>query len=198
MSRLSSLLIVVSGPSGSGKGTLCQMLREDLPELSYSVSLTSRPLRGNEQNGVEYYFVSKEEFLRLIDAGEFLEWAEVYGNYYGTLRSTVEVSLHEGKDVLLEVDVQGAQSVKKAFPEAVLIFIMPPSLDELNKRICGRGTDTPEAIDLRLRCAPDELQAAKKYDYIIYNDVKEDAYAELLNIIEWEKNIRTQLKCPYP
>lgn len=170
------------------------MLRGDLPELSYSISLTSRPLRGNERNGVEYYFVSKEEFLRLIDAGEFLEWAEVYGNYYGTLRSTVEASLHEGKDVLLEVDVQGGQSVKEAFPEAVLIFIMPPSLDELNKRISGRGTDTPEAIDLRLSCAPDELQAAKKYDYIIYNDVKEDAYAELLNIIEWEKNIRTQHK----
>ncbi|HBG21947.1 MAG: guanylate kinase [Syntrophaceticus sp.] len=195
MSKLSSsLLVVVSGPSGSGKGTLCQMLREGLPELSYSISLTTRPLRGNERNGVEYHFVSRAEFLRLIDAGEFLEWAEVYGNYYGTLRSTVEVSLQEGKNVLLEVDVQGGQSVKEVFPEAVLIFIMPPSLDELNKRISGRGTDTQEAIDLRLSCAPDELQAAKKYDYIIYNNVIEVAYADLLNIIEREKDIRTQHK----
>lgn len=165
-----------------------------MPELSYSISLTTRPLRGNERNGVEYYFVSRAEFLKRIDTGEFLEWAEVYGNYYGTLRSTVEMMLLEGKDVLLEVDVQGGQSVKKVFPEAVLIFIRPPSLEELNKRISGRGTDTQEAIDLRLSCAPDELQAAKQYDYIIYNNVIEDAYAELLNIIEREKDRRTERK----
>lgn len=131
-----------------------------MPELSYSVSLTSRPLRGNEQNGVEYYFVSKEEFLRLIDAGEFLEWAEVYGNYYGTLRSTVEVSLHEGKDVLLEVDVQGAQSVKRLFLKLCSFSsCRHPWMNSINGSV--GGTDTPEAIDLRLRCAPDELQAAK-------------------------------------
>lgn len=186
----SSLLIVISGPSGSGKGTLCKMLREALPELSYSISLTTRPPRGDEQNGVEYFFVSKEEFQKRIEAGDFLEWAEVYGHYYGTLRSSVETLLEKGRDVLLEIDTQGGRRVKQIFPEAVLIFIKPPSLEELSTRIIKRGTDDAAAIDMRLSCAPDELQAANYYDYIVDNDIKEQALAEILAIIEQEKSAR--------
>ena len=188
------ILIVVSGPSCSGKGTICQMLRRELPDLVYSISLTTRHPRPNEKNGVDYIFVSREEFQKHIDAGDFLEWAEVYGNYYGTLRSTVEENLQAGKDVLLELDIQGGQQVKRVFPDAVLIFIMPPSLDELSKRIIGRGTDDEKTINLRLSCAPDELLAAKKYDYVVYNDVIERAVQELLTIIRREKSIREQDK----
>lgn len=186
----SSLLIVISGPSGSGKGTLCKMLREALPELSYSISLTTRPPRGDEQNGVEYFFVTKEEFQKRIETGDFLEWAEVYGHYYGTLRSSVETLLEKGRDVLLEIDTQGARRVKQIFPEAVLIFIKPPSLEELSTRIIKRGTDDAATIDMRLSCAPDELQAANYYDYIVDNDIKEQALAEILAIIEREKSAR--------
>jgi guanylate kinase len=188
------ILIVVSGPSGSGKGTLCQMLKNALPDLVYSISLTTRHPRHNEKNGVDYFFVSREDFQKHINVGDFLEWAEVYGHYYGTLRSSVEASLQAGKDVLLELDIQGGQQVKQAFPEAVLIFIMPPSLDELSERITGRGTDDPKTIKLRLSCAPDELQAANNYDYIVNNDLKEKAFQELLDIIEREKFIRKQNK----
>jgi len=184
------LLVVVSGPSGSGKGTLCKMLREALPELSYSISLTTRLPRGDEQNGVEYFFVSKEEFQKRIEAGEFLEWAEVYGHYYGTLCSSVKTLLQRGKDVLLELDIQGGRRVKQVFPEAVLIFIRPPSLEELSARITKRGTDDKAAINVRLSCAPDELQAAKSYDHVIDNNIKEQAFADLLNIIEREKSAR--------
>ncbi|HAF18116.1 MAG: guanylate kinase [Thermacetogeniaceae bacterium] len=188
------ILIVVSGPSGSGKGTLCQMLRKALPDLVYSISLTTRHPRSNEKNGVDYIFVSRQDFQKHIEAGDFLEWAEVYGNYYGTLRSTVEENLLAGKDVLLELDIQGGQQVKRVFPDAVLIFIMPPSLDELSKRIIGRGTDDAKTINMRLSCAPDELLAAKKYDYVVNNDVIERAVQELLTIIRREKSIREQDK----
>ncbi len=191
---LQPLLIVVSGPSGSGKGTLCKMLREAVPDLVYSVSLTTRTPRHGESNGVEYYFVSREEFLKLIDAGDFLEWAEVYGHYYGTQCSAVEASLNAGKDVLLELDVQGGQMVKEIFPQAVTVFIRPPSLEELSERITRRGTDDAVAINMRLSCAPEELRAAKIYDYVINNDLKEQAFAELLNIYEREKSIRNQSK----
>ncbi len=186
----SSLLIVVSGPSASGKGTLCRMLREALPDLFYSISFTSRPPRGDEQNGVEYFFVSREEFQKGIDHGKFLEWAEVYGHYYGTLRSAVETALNEGRDVLLELDVQGARMIKRTFSQALLIFIRPPSLEELSARISNRGTDDPAAIDLRLSRAPEELQAAEDYDYVIDNDQKEQAFARLLDILKEEKSAR--------
>ncbi len=185
-----SLLVVVSGPSGSGKGTLCNMLREALPDLSYSISLTTRPPRGDEQNGVEYFFVTEEEFKKRIEAGEFLEWAEVYGYYYGTLLFTVEKLLCEGRNVLLELDTQGARMVKEIFPEAVLIFIRPPSMEELKARITKRGTDDQAAINKRLSCAPDELEAARSYDYLVDNNLKEQAFADLLNIIEREKSAR--------
>jgi guanylate kinase len=166
------------------------MLREALPDLFYSISFTSRPPRGDEQNGVEYFFVSREEFQKGIDHGKFLEWAEVYGHYYGTLRSAVETALNEGRDVLLELDVQGARMIKRTFSQALLIFIRPPSLEELSARISNRGTDDPAAIDLRLSRAPEELQAAEDYDYVIDNDQKEQAFARLLDILKEEKSAR--------
>lgn len=181
------LLLVVSGPSGSGKGTLCRALKEALPELKYSVSVTTRPPRRGEVHGVDYFFVSKEDFLRRLEAGEFLEWAEVYGNYYGTPRATVERWLEEGNDVLLELDVQGALKVKELFPQAVLVFIAPPSLEELGTRIAKRGTESEEDMRKRLSSAGLELEAAKHYDYVIVNDEAERALKELLEIIAREK-----------
>ncbi len=178
------LLIVISGPSGSGKGTLCALLRQALPNLEYSISLTTRQPRPGEQNGVDYFFVSDDEFKTMIGRGEFLEWAEVYGHYYGTGRSVVESYLRSGRDVLLEIDIQGAQNVKRLFPQAILIFIAPPSLQELGARITNRGTDTEETIRRRMNCVPSELQAAEGYDYVVINDTPEQALAELLKIIE--------------
>ncbi|NPV29778.1 MAG: guanylate kinase [Firmicutes bacterium] len=181
------LLIIISGPSGSGKGTLCNRLRQALPDLMYSVSVTTRPSRPGEIHGVDYFFITEADFLKQLQAGEFLEWAEVYGNYYGTPRRPVETWLREGKDVLLELDIQGAQQVRKIFPQALLIFITPPSLEELGVRITKRGTDTEETIRKRLKFAPAEIQAAKDYNYVVVNDREERALAELLSIIEKEK-----------
>lgn len=189
-----SLLIVISGPSGSGKGTLCEMLRKALPDLSYSISVTTRPPRSNEKDGVDYFFVSEGEFKRLMQKGEFLEWAEVYGHYYGTPRFAVEAALRSGKDVLLEIDIQGALKVKEIFPRALLIFIKPPSFEELSNRITRRGTDDAASIGRRLNCAWQELQAAERYDYVVQNDHKERAFAELLEIIKKEKMTRFKVK----
>ncbi len=185
------LLIVVSGPSGSGKGTLCTLLRQRLPDLAYSVSVTTRPPRPGERNGVDYFFVSTDEFLDKIKRGEFLEWAKVYDNYYGTPISYVKDSLQYGKDVLLELDIQGANQVKKLFPDAVLIFIRPPSLEELGARITKRGTDSQEAIRKRLSSANQELKAASDYDYVVVNDQQERALEEMMEIIRQEKARRS-------
>ncbi|WP_088555018.1 guanylate kinase [Calderihabitans maritimus] len=181
------LLIVISGPSGAGKGTLCSALQRKMPNLRYSISATTRPPRKGEIDGVNYYFFSKEEFLKKVEAGEFLEWAEVYGNYYGTLKSEVGKLLKQGADVLLEIDIQGAMQIKKKFPQAVFIFIVPPSLEELRKRIIKRGTDSPEVIEKRLRCAADELSFIDEYDYVVVNDELEKALDKLVAIITAEK-----------
>lgn len=177
------LLIVVSGPSGSGKGTLCALLRQALPNLAYSISVTTRQPRPGEQNGVDYFFVSDGEFQGMIDRGEFLEWADVYGHRYGTTRRAVESHLQAGRDVLLEIDTQGAQNVRRLFPEALLIFIKPPSLQELGARITGRGTESARDLQTRMDCVSSELRAAEHYDHIVVNDKTEYALAELLQII---------------
>ena len=144
------LLIVVSGPSGAGKGTICKRLLEKNPNLGYSISATTRAPRTGEVNGVNYWFLSKEEFQKMISEDGLLEWAEVYGNYYGTPAQKVKDSLAEGKNILLEIDTQGAALVRKKFPEGVYIYILPPSLEELKRRIIGRGTDSAESIERRL------------------------------------------------
>lgn len=153
--------------------------------------MTTRPPRPGERNGVDYFFVSTDEFLDKIKAGEFLEWARVYDNYYGTPISYVKDSLQYGKDVLLELDIQGANQVKKLFPDAVLIFIRPPSLEELGARITKRGTDSQEAIRKRLSSANQELQAASGYDYVVVNDRQERALEEMMEIIRKEKARRS-------
>ena len=181
------VLLVVSGPSGAGKGTICSMLREQLPDLGYSVSVTTRQPRTGEVDGVNYFFKTVDEVKEMISKDELLEYAEVYGNYYGTPRDYVMKQLEAGKDVLLEIDIQGALQVKKRFPEGVFVFIVPPSLDELSARIYKRGTDSENVIKRRLASAASELTYAAEYDYIIVNDVAEKAADKVLTIMEAER-----------
>ena len=181
------VLLVVSGPSGAGKGTICGRLREQMPDLGYSVSVTTRQPRTGEVDGVNYFFKTVDEVKEMIANDEFLEYAEVYGNYYGTPRKFVMDQLNEGRDVLLEIDIQGALQVKEHFPDGVFVFITPPSLDELCARIYKRGTDSEEVIQRRMASAADELTYASKYDYIIVNDVAEKATNKVLTLMEAER-----------
>ncbi|ADU97365.1 guanylate kinase [Thermovibrio ammonificans] len=185
--KLKGLLIVVSAPSGTGKTTLCHMLLKEIPTLEFSVSYTTRPPREGEVDGRDYHFVTKEQFERMIEEGDFLEWANVYGNLYGTSKSQVLKALEEGRDILLDIDTQGALQVKKNFPEAVLIFILPPSLEELERRLRKRGTDPEEVIERRLKTAREELKKALCYDYLVVNDELEKAFDQLKGIITAEK-----------
>lgn len=186
------LLILISGPSGTGKGTVCDLLRKNHPEISYSISATTRQPRPGEQDGVNYYFYDKEEFRQMIDAGELLEWAEVYGNYYGTPKQKVLDRLNAGEDILLEIDTQGALNVMKAVPEGLFIFLLPPSLEELANRLKGRGTETEESLQRRLGAAVDEIKIAHNYRYVVVNDKVEAAEKAIAGIIEAEHH-RTDL-----
>lgn len=182
------LLIVVSGPSGAGKGTICKRLLEKNPKLGYSISATTRAPRTGEVNGVNYWFLSKEEFQKMIAEDGLLEWAEVYGNYYGTPAQKVRDSLAKGKNILLEIDTQGAALVREKFPEGVYIYILPPSLEELKRRIIGRGTDSAESIERRLSCAREEMScASEQYNYLVLNDEVELAVKRVETIIEAEQ-----------
>lgn len=186
------LLILISGPSGTGKGTVCDLLRKNHPEISYSISATTRQPRPGEQDGVNYYFYDKEKFRQMIDAGELLEWAEVYGNYYGTPKQKVLDRLNAGEDILLEIDTQGALNVMKAMPEGLFIFLLPPSLEELANRLKGRGTETEESLQRRLGAAVDEIKIAHNYRYVVVNDKVEAAEKAIAGIIEAEHH-RTDL-----
>lgn len=181
------VLLVVSGPSGAGKGTICQMLRDQLPELGYSVSVTTRQPRTGEVDGVNYFFKTVDEVKEMIAKDELLEYAEVYGNYYGTPRDYVMELLNSGKDVLLEIDIQGALQIKKRFPNGVFVFIVPPSLDELSARIYKRGTDSEDVIKRRMASAAGELTYAAEYDYIVVNDIAEKAASKVLTIMDAER-----------
>ena len=181
------VLLVVSGPSGAGKGTICQMLREQLPDLGYSISVTTRQPRVGEVDGTSYFFKTVPQVQEMIAQGELLEYAEVYGKYYGTPRKYVMEQLESGRDVLLEIDIQGALQIKKCFPEGVFVFIVPPSLDELSARIYKRGTDSEEVIKRRMASAASELTYAAEYDYIIVNDIAEKAANKVLTIMEAER-----------
>jgi guanylate kinase len=191
--KLKGLLIVISAPSGTGKTTLCHKLLEEFPNVEFSVSYTTRKPRPGEVNGKDYWFVSREEFMKMVEEGDFLEWAEVYGNLYGTSKSQVLKALNQGKDVLLDIDTQGALQVKRNFPDAVLIFILPPSLKELERRLRKRGTDDEETIERRLRVAREEIKRARYYDYLIVNDELEVAYSRLKSIISAEKSKTNRL-----
>lgn len=182
------LLVVFSGPSGSGKGTVLNRVMQKNSDIEISVSVTTRQPRINEVDGVNYYFLSKNEFLTKCDEGGFLEWAEFCGNYYGTPKEKVEERLNAGKDVVLEIEVQGALKVREAFPDAVLIFTVPPSISELESRLVGRQTEKPEVVKKRIETATWEISMAEKYDYVIVNDNIDDAADAFLSILRSEKH----------
>lgn len=172
-------LIIFTGPSGVGKGSLMRSLLQRHPELYYSVSVTTRSPRLGEMNGKDYYFISRSKFEQLVAAGEFLEWAEFAGNYYGTPREAVLNQIHSGKLVVLEIELEGARQIRASFPSALSIFILPPSFDELEKRIRSRAQDSEEAIARRLLRAQEEIQAADEFDIRIVNDDFETALNDI-------------------
>lgn len=187
MNKRRGLLVVFSGPSGSGKGTVLKAAMEKSENLALSVSVTTRKPREGEVDGVHYIFYSKEQFESLIAEDGFLEWACFCENYYGTPKARIEALRNEGKDVILEIEVQGAMKVKEACPDAVLIFNMPPSREELKNRLVGRNTDAPEVIEKRLNTAEWEVSQAKNYDYVIVNEIVDKTADALLSVIEGEK-----------
>ena len=183
----SGILFVVSSPSGGGKGTLIRRMLEAVPELSYSISYTTRAPRNGELNGREYFFVDREKFEAMAGANEFLEWACVHGNLYGTARRQVAQETAAGVDIVLEVDVQGAASIRELMLNAVSIFILPPSYETLKQRLIARGTDSPEELAVRLKNAPDELRQFTCFDYVIINDDIDRAAHQLAAIIYAER-----------
>ena len=176
-------LFVLSAPSGGGKSSVLRALLGSVGGLAYSVSATTRAPRGEERDGVDYYFVSDEEFGAMVDGAQLYEWAEVHGNRYGTRRDTVQALLDEGRDVVLDIDVQGARSVKEACGDAVTVFLLPPSMERLEERLRGRLTDDDETIRLRLRNAVDEIGRSHEFDFRVVNDDLARAVEEIRTII---------------
>jgi len=183
MSSRKGILFVLSGPSGAGKGTLREILFRKVDNLVFSISCTTRPPRQGEENGVDYRFIQESSFEELIRKEKFLEWAFVHGHYYGTLKEDVSRELESGRDVVLEIDVQGALQVKRSCPGAVMIFVTPPSLDELEKRLRRRGTEKEGDLEIRLRNAREEIVTSTNYDHLIINDDVDRASKELCSII---------------
>ena len=187
------LLIVISGPSGAGKGTICKALSED-QDLWISVSATTRKPRNGEVDGVNYFFLSKQEFTDKINEDDFFEYAEVYGNYYGTPKWKTLEAIYSGRDVVLEIDIQGALKVKQQYPEGVFIFILPPSMEELKQRIINRGTETEESLIRRFKSAYQEVNYISKYNYAVVNDTVENAVEKIKAILTAEKCSVDRLK----
>ncbi len=185
--RRPGVVFIVSAPSGAGKTTLTRKVLGIYPEMSLSVSCTTRAPRAGETPGKDYRFVSEAVFRRMLAAGDFAEWAEVHGSLYGTPRRVLERQLRGGRDVLLDIDVQGARQIKEHFASAVAIFVLPPSLDELRRRLAGRGTDARKTIEQRWRKAQHEIQEIQGYDYFIINRDVDEAVKRLAAIIEAER-----------
>ncbi|MGZ4839419.1 MAG: guanylate kinase [Terriglobales bacterium] len=180
-------VFIISAPSGSGKSTLVNKVREIVPGLKFSISYTTRPPRAGEQNGREYFFVSRAEFEKMIRQEDFLEYADVFGHYYGTARSFLSLAQQEGKDLLLDIDVQGAELIKRKIPEAVRIFVMPPNRQELEKRLRTRSLDAEAVIQRRLVTASREIENYGKYDYILVNDRLDESVDALKSILLAER-----------
>jgi guanylate kinase len=180
---VSGHLYIVAAPSGAGKTTLVRLLLENDPGIRLSISYTTRAPRPGEQDGREYNFVDLAAFRAMVERGEFLEWAEVHGNCYGTSRPWIEREMAAGRDVLLEIDWQGAQQVRKLFPQAIGIFVLPPSMAELERRLTGRGTDSAEVIARRLAAAQEEMRHVPEFEYVIINDELQRALSDLLSVV---------------
>ncbi|TDR81353.1 guanylate kinase [Paludibacterium purpuratum] len=193
MTQASGTIFIVVAPSGAGKTSLVAALLEAEPTVGLSVSYTTRKPREGEIDGKHYHFISHAEFESMISRGDFLEYAEVYGNYYGTSRGWIRSQLAEGHDILLEIDWQGARQVRQAFPEAVGIFIVPPSIEELERRLRGRATDTPEVIARRLASARQEVDMIPEYDYMVVNEQFERARFDLISIVRAQR-LRTEVQ----
>lgn len=181
------LLVVISAPSGTGKGTLLKLLEKVNPNIRFSTSATTRQPREKEVNGHHYFFVDKERFKKMIDEGGLVEWVEYCGNYYGTPKKYIENNLQSGYDVVLEIEVEGAARIKGKYPGSVSIFVLPPSFDELRSRITQRGTENPEVIDKRIRQAKEEIKYIDRYDYLVVNDTVEKAASSINSILAAEK-----------
>jgi guanylate kinase len=180
-------VFIISAPSGSGKSTLVHRLLASDPGLLFSISYTTRSPRPTETHGVDYNFISRKDFEARLARGEFLEYAEVFGNYYGTNRETFEAAIHHGKDLVLDIDVQGARQLKVAIPEAISIFVLPPSRNILEQRLRSRSQDSEEVIERRLRGAAEEVRNYSQYDYVLINRDLEEASARLASIVEAER-----------
>ncbi|MBL8415009.1 MAG: guanylate kinase [Propionivibrio sp.] len=176
-------LYIVTAPSGAGKTTLVRLLLGSDSEIRVSISMTTRAPRTGEKDGRDYHFVDVKDFLGRVSRGEFLEWAEVHGNYYGTSKHWIEAEMTAGRDVVLEIDWQGAQQVRRAFPAAISVFILPPSLEALNDRLSGRGTDSAKTIARRIAAAREEMRHVDEFDYVIINDDLQQAHDNLLSVI---------------
>jgi guanylate kinase len=177
-------LFVISAPSGTGKSTVISSVKERLADFEFSVSYTTRKIRSDERRGKDYHFVGREEFMKLVGKGIFVEWAEVHGNLYGTPRAPIEKAIAAGRNMIFNIDVQGGMAIKRVFPDAITIFLLPPSLKELSARLAGRGTESPAQIRLRLENAQNEMKFRDKYDHCIVNDDIERASSELAKLIE--------------
>jgi len=178
------LLFVVSAPSGAGKSTLCRAVLDHFPDMKYSISYTTRQPRQGEQDGIHYYFIAQDRFELGIAQGRWAEWAKVHDNFYGTSADLLDAELNAGFDIMLDIDVQGMRQILQRYPEAVTIFVMPPSLEILRNRLESRGTDSPEVIAVRLKNAQKEMAQKDRYRHIIINDQLADAIAQLIDIVE--------------
>ena len=178
---------MVSAPSGTGKTSLCKEILKTLPDVTFSISYTTRPPRPGEVNGIHYIFVSTQEFENMISKGALVEWTNIYGHLYGTSIESLNLCLNQGRDVLFDLDVKGAAEIKKRHPEAVTIFILPPSMEQLRQRLSSRGTEDPEALEERVKHAEKEITHAKEYDYTVVNDQLDRAVGKIKNIIIAER-----------